>query len=387
MDPHDAAGTPGGRQQRPSPEELAHARRARFYAAHKDELRAAAAAWRHANPERAREHNRNSARRATARTRAAERRRANGRAWYAEHADQERERARRFRAEHPERVREYQARYRERHPERAAENARAAGIRWRDRDPEHTRALQRANADRRRSVDPDINRRYYRAHLEEQRERSRANKARRDRLRDLGLPPRVFHRVYANEKRQHQADADAFFTRPRSTAEVAAIAGEKGLTPAGRLAILEQRHRLTGTTPLDTEVLERLDRATTITVERARWKAQLPGIVAAYVRANRGRIREEIRLDNIARTQTGKPAHDTTKELAHRIRIECFTAASNRLVPSREPERLGRLHALMFPRHTAATAAQHAADTRQREHDAQHLLTLVDQQPASIGGR
>ncbi|WP_448255961.1 hypothetical protein [Microbacterium aurum] len=322
--------------------------RARYYAEHRDRHLALSRRWKQLNPERARELNRDSMRRARLARRKVEARRERGRAWYREHRDQERERARRFRAEHPDKIHQYQQRFRERHPDRVTEQSRRASMRWRDKDAEAVRARQREEAARRREADPNIHRRYYHENLEQQRARSRDGARRRRRLQQLGLPPRRIHRVFANEKRVNEAAADTFFSQRRTAQQKRDLLLERDAPPHARLARADGRRRARAGEP-PSEPID-LASATAIDMERQIWMRVLPDIVTDFLRRNRNRIQEEVRMDSIARQQMGKPPYDLTVELARRLRVEVFMDALKRLVPDGDSERRRRLAETMFPR-------------------------------------
>lgn len=337
---------------------------ARYYAEHREQKRESARRWRAANPERARAHNREYMRRTLAARKAQEMRRASGRAWYQEHRDEERARHRRFRTEHPDKVREYQQRYREKHPDRAVESSRRASQRWRDANADQVRETNRLAAQRRRQENPDYQRRKYQDDIEVQRARSRNNARQRARLRALGLPARRIHTVYAAEKRANQTAADAFFAAQRTVPQLRALELEKRGAPYSRLARAVARRTATGIHPSSLE--RELHAARDIDAERALWVRVLPDMVTTFVERHRDRIREEIRMDSIARQFTGKPAYDVAVELAHRIRAEAFQDAVKHLAPDGDRARLERLHQMMFPRRDARRAAPTA--------DSPHLL-------------
>lgn len=357
------------RGEKPIGDEARRAAVARYYAKHRDQKRESAKGWRAENPDRARAHNREYMRRALAARKAQEARRANGRAWYHEHRDEERARHRRFRAEHPDKVREYQQRYRAKHPDRAAESSRRAAQRWRDANAERTREMNRLAAQRRRQEDPDYQRRKYQEDIEAQRARSRNNARQRARLRALGLPARHIHTVYAADKRADQAAADAFFTARRTAPQLRDLELERRSAPATRRARAGARRTATG---IDSSPLEgQLILARNIDAERALWARMLPDLITRFTERHRDRIREEIRMDSIARQLTGKPAYDIAVELAHRIRADAFRDAANHLAPDGDRARLQRLHQMMFPRHEARQKAQ-MATTQTDALDAAH---------------
>lgn len=335
------------------PVEAKRIQRAAYYAAHRDEARAASRAWKQANPDRSRELNRLSMRRAKRRKSARARKNAHSRAWYAEHREQERARARAFRREHPDKVREYQRRYRERHPDRAAEHARRASQRWRDRNADAVRTANNDRARTRREQDPDSYRRWYAANLEQQRERGRAASRLRSRLKKLGLPPRRIHHAYANERRANTAAADKFFTAHRTAQQKRNLQREKAIIMPTRREVLRARGALKKSPPTVTEVArlrgelatqrERERTELTRTNEHEVWATALPTLMRAYAHEHRTRIGEEVRMDSIARQMAGKEPYDHAAETVRRLRIDGFKRAAEQLVPSGDPATLKRL--------------------------------------------
>lgn len=311
-----------------------------YYQQHRERLLAASRAWKKANPERSRRLNREHMRRAALRKKAAEKRRASGRAWYAAHRDQERERARRFRQQHPEKVREYQARYRANHPERAAEQSRLASQRWRDRNADLIREKQRAAAERSRRADPEAQRRWYHANLEQQRARGREASRLRSRLKRLGLPPRSVHRTYAADKRANTAAGDAFFTRHRTPAEKTALTREAHTPHLG----LDAHHRITGTPGELQHAASKLQHA--LRAGRARDLARQRLLQAAQriERTHGARIRRDVEMDSTARRLRGQPAYDIDQETRRRIAHLAATQTAPTLptknsVPAQPPPR------------------------------------------------
>ncbi len=303
--------------------------------------------------------------------------RASRRAWYRENAAAERARHRRFRTEYPDRVREYQRRYREKDPARARAASRRTTSAWRDRNAAAARAAGREQAARRRAADPDLNRRYYHSNIEAERARSRDNARLRRRLEALGLPPRRIQRVFADERRANDTAATEFFTRPRAARERQDLELERSATPYARLAKAESRRRLRGE-HIDPTELEHLRAAGRADARRRVWVAVLPDLVRTFIQRNHARIREEIRLDDVARRISGKPDRDAATELARRIRTEAFAAVAAELIPGNESEHLGELHALMFPRYTANIERDNAASRAEaRIVEAQRILAVV----------
>lgn len=340
----------------PDAAERARAQRAAYREQHRERLADAVRAWKDANRDRAREHNRGSMRRAAERRAAAEQRRARGRAWYAKHRAQERARARAFRREHPERVREYRRRYVERHPDRAAAAARQASQAWRDRNPDATRRQQRDAARKRREDDPDSYRRWYQQNLEQQRARGREASKLRTRLKQLGLPPRQIHHVYANEKRANDTRANEFFTARRTAAQKQALRHELDPLAHTRVAILAARDRLTGTAPAEPST--ELERESALERERQAWLHALPTLIGGYENRHRARIAEEVRMDSIARATFGRDPYDIPAETARRLRADAFRHAAAHLVPTGDRDKLARLHRLIYPGREAAQRHQ-----------------------------
>lgn len=314
-------------------------------------------AWRVAHPERRRQLTRESARRQAARRRQKAARNARARERYPEIREQAIARGRRFRHEHPEKVREYQRRYKERHPERYRANSAAASQRYRDTQAERIREKQRQAAADRRRENPDYYKEQYARHLEQQRARGRAASRLRSRLKALDLPPRQVHRTYASDKRAHAADADDFFQRRRSV-DARARATLEVIDPdlLEVPARVEVRRRQLARKKNPTSVKQRVERATRSgehhgrahetaaerQAERLRTRRASdlqrvkmahdaarqaildahPKIYEAHCRRRRATIREEVRMDSIARIQRGQPPYVLDDEVAARLEAE-----------------------------------------------------------------
>lgn len=336
-----------------------------------EHLREQTRAWREANRERAREHNRISERKRALRRERNRTRNARARERYPEIRDRQIERGRRFRQEHPDKVREYQRRYEERHPERHRANAAATAQRYRDAHAEEIRERQRLAAAERRRANPDANREQYARHIEQQRERGRIAAQLRARLKALDLPPRHIERTYAADKRANAAAADAYFRRKRSVdirAAIAIEASDAGILelPAGVETRRRQLLRRTPSIPVielvrraarSPEYLQRNQereaarRASTTTSRRARdlervkeshdtaRQAILDSRPAIYER-HRGRrqaqVREEVRMDSIARAQRGLSPYDIEEEIHERLDSEVSEILRRRLSEVRE---------------------------------------------------
>ncbi|WP_341946398.1 hypothetical protein [Microbacterium sp. LWH11-1.2] len=340
--------------------------RRRYREKNSEYLAERARAWREANLERARQHNRDSERRRSARLRQQQARNARARERYPEIRDQQIERGRRFRREHPDKVCEYQRRYKERHPERHRANAAATAQRYRDAHADEIRERQRLAAAERRRANPDAYKEQYARNIEKQRERGRNASRRRARLKALGLPPRHVHRTYAADKRAHTADADEFFRRQRSLDIRSAITLEASHPDA--LAVPDRvdtrrRQLLRGSpsipaiervrrTVREPEYRQRLQdwqdvrRAETLRARRARDLQRVresheaarqkildsrPAIYEGHRRRRQAKVREEVRMDSIARAQRGLPPYDLDRETQERLDAEVAETLRTRL--------------------------------------------------------
>lgn len=324
----------------------------RYYLENRERLLAQTRAWKAANPDRARAHNRESMRRAAVRRKATERRRARGRVWYAEHREQERERARAFRREHPEKVREYKQRFRSRHPGRAAEQSRRGTERWRDRNADAVREKQRAAAAGRREDNPDLNRDYYYGNIEKERQRGREASRRRSRLKQLGLPPRRVQRVYANDRRANDRGADAFFARRRGPGELQQLHRE-GERPfrrptAAQLASIRARRRIMSPGELRTAG-EHLQARLRAAKARDLARAFLPEAVAHVLDRHSTRLRQQIEMDSIARQLRGAEPYDVDAELQRRAGQEAGERVAAVAARSVDEDQMRRLMNASFP--------------------------------------
>lgn len=365
MCPTEDAGENKTPRRRPSwsqtnPDAAAEYRR-RYREAHPEELAALHRRWRELNLERSRELNRESARRQAHRRRQQLKHNAQSRQWYAENRDIALARSRRFRAEHPEKVREYQRRYKERHRERKLENGRRSAQRHRDANAVEIRARQRSMAAARREQNPDEFKQWYQKNIEAQRTRGREASRLRSRLKKLGLPPRRIHSVYADERREHDAAANEYFSRRRTVAERGAIAAEateelpldlpKVIAVRRRVVLREQSAPLE--TPEGEGLVNGQDRGLPPEVfqwrrardlqalkeshERlvAKIRAERPQIFAHRRDRREARLREEIRMDSIARTARGMPPYEVEQEMQARLNAEVAEIVNRRLVAMR----------------------------------------------------
>ncbi len=274
--------------------------------------------WREANPEKHRAHSRATYWRKKRRLL----KNARARTKYAENPQPHRDRARRFRRDHPDKVAEYQRRYRERHPERAAEQSRRASQKWRDAHAEAAREKDRRNATTRREANPDAFRNWYHANIERERERGREASRLRSRLKALGLPPRKITRVYAADRRAHDAAAELFFSRHRNATEKDALRGEgQPLRPpvAARARIKSDL----GPTPAP--LLAEWIRQSVLGRE-GKSPDERRNMLMAYLREHGAALRDEVTLDSRARVARGAPPLDVRKEMAARA-AEALSAA------------------------------------------------------------
>ena len=198
--------------EHPSVDDEAEKRR-QYVAANRDRIRELNRLWRAEHLDRARQLNRDSMRRATARRHREAEVRARGRdrakRWREEHPDRRRAYQQRWVAENREKVREYYNRYYEAHRDEV--NARAAARR--DADPERTKQITRQwaerNKDRRgelqrkRRSDPEI----YQSELETNAAARRLKRS----LNRAGLPPKRIHVATAAERRANEREADTYF--------------------------------------------------------------------------------------------------------------------------------------------------------------------------------
>lgn len=356
-----------GRCWRQENAEYLTAYRRRYREEHAEHIADLNRKWREEHLERSRELNRESNRRQAARKRQRLERNARARARYPEIRDAAIERGRQLRREHPEKVREYRRKYKERHPERVAATLR----RYRDAHADELRERQRRAAAARRTSNPDGYKDWYQRNLEAQRARGRNAARLRSRLKALGLPPGHMHRTYAADRRANDAAADEFFQRRRSADVRAAIATEAGNPDELDIpGTVEARRRQLTRVPSAIGARERIRRATrsgehlrrtrelaaqrraaTIRaqrdtdLQRVRQAHEVarqsildsrPAIYESHRRRHLARVREEVRMDSIARELRGMPAYDIDAETARRLRAEASAIIRTRLEELRE---------------------------------------------------
>ncbi|MDQ0615312.1 hypothetical protein QF046_002953 [Microbacterium sp. W4I4] len=338
------------------PEAAAEGRR-RYREAHHEELAAAHRAWRERHRERSRELNRESQKRQAQRRRQRLKKNAHQRERREQNPDVARAKSRAFREAHPDKIREYQRRYKERHPERARQSSRESAQRYRDKNAEELRAKQRLAAEERRKKNPDQHKQWYEKHLEEQRARGRDAARLQRRLKKLGLPPIRFHRIYAEERRAHDAAAAEYFARRRDVAERGRIAAEASdadaltipkMVAARRRVVLREQSTPNNSTSSKWNasspegdipaIVRRWRRARDLQALREthealveKIRAERPQILEHHRERHEARLREEIRLDSIAREVQGLPPYDVDEEVTARIDNEVTLIVDQRL--------------------------------------------------------
>lgn len=292
--------------------------------------------WNEANPDRRRELNRLSMRRQAERARRRKAKNAKARIWRAENREQERSRSAAFRQEHPETVRQYQRTYKERHPERYRANAAEARRRYVDKNAETVREKGRLAAARQRETNPEALRERYNNNLEAERARSREGARRRRRLEKLGLPPRRIQRVYAGDRRANAAAADEFFARVRSVKERGRIAADLPYEASNIPASVGQARRAYFNAPDPMpEVSPRILALNRLKVQMDRQAQEVlqerPRLLDTHRHRHEARLREEIRMDSIARQLRGRPPLKAGIELEQRLAAEVDTDIKRRL--------------------------------------------------------
>lgn len=381
------------RWRRENPEKIAEYRR-RYAQEHAEHIAELNRAWRETNLDRSRELNRLSARRQAKRRRQRQARNARARERYPKIRDAALDRARRFRQEHPEKVREYQRRYKERHPERARLNAAAASQRYRDAHAEDLRERQRLAAAEHRRANPDAFKDWYAGNREAQRARGRESARAKARLKALGLPARRIQFTYATERRANEKAADEFFQRRRSLDERARIAIEAVGVDALEIPLTVDRRRRQFLRVKPTMSAKERIRRATLRGEHRRRTAEVaaelkqeqvkerrasdlarikrgheaarqkilesrPEIYEYHRRRREAQIREEVRMDSVARQYRGLPAYHVGSETAERMDAEVAGVIRTRLEALKE-RTLSKVDRVL-ERHNSASPLRTAA--------------------------
>jgi hypothetical protein len=360
------------------PEQNAATRRI-WVEANRDRIRESNRRWRAENIERARQLNRNAARRAALRRQrdAEQRARAQERAkqWRESHLDEVRSHHAQWVALNREKVREYSARYYEAHRDEINERSAAR----RDANPERAKQWRKAWAERNKGRLAELQRerrsdpRVYQAQLE-------ANAAARRlkrRLKNAGLPPKQVHPVAAAERRAHERAAEQYFTDPSLAERVrqSAVFAETltahlrdhepqmrefaaayvasrsrlGLPPVGIEEMVSARAvdvvlgKLQHTDLLasrDIAAAVRNSRAILRREQRDRQIDQLLRAVVTHANDQRDRLELDIEIENRARAHRGLPRVQTDallvqlalREVVDRVPINQLTAENIRAV-------------------------------------------------------
>ena len=285
--------------------------------------------YRAAHPDRVRQSSKDNLARRRARLEVEEHRRAADRArareWAAAYPDRARERSRAWSEQHPERRRELQRDYYRRNAEDRRRATRDQNTRRRQ-NPAQREQERQYQAERRdvrnaqqtiRRSDPEIRERQN----QDQNERRRRERRRRQ----LGLPPRLPHRTTLNAREENASAARAFFSQRRGPrairllreeqAEVRAAAwlGSEACRAEGLMALIEADAR-----------------------RPALLTAAVNEILSTEVGA---RLREEVRMDSIARRLRGATPYPDAEAEALRRALAALTARHpprpERVVPPR----------------------------------------------------
>jgi hypothetical protein len=268
-----------------------------------------------ANPEKVRQDRRDYEQRRQERLTAEETRRTKNRQrareWAA--ANPERARARReaWNGQHPERVRELQRNYHQRNIDERKRAARDQNTRRRQ-DPaqrERERGYQTARSDvrnagqRARRADPELREKLN----QEQNERRRRERRRRQ----LGLPPRRPHRATINERAENAAAASVFFSRRHSPSDVRAL--------------LQDQAEVRAASSLTSDPFWAAELAAQIRAD-ARLPARIAALTDQKLATFEGaRLREEVRLDSVARTLRGAQPYANLEAEARRRALAALT--------------------------------------------------------------
>jgi hypothetical protein len=268
-----------------------------------------------ANPEKVRQDRRDYEQRRQERLKAEDARRTKNRQrareWAAANPDRARAKRKAWNEQHPERARELQRNYHQLNSDERKRAAREQNTRRR-KDPaqrEREREYQAARSDVRnagqrvRRADPEVRDKLN----QEQNERRRRERRRRQ----LGLPPRRPHRATINERAENAAAASAFFSRRHSPAEVRTL--------------LQKQAEVRAAASLTSDSFWAAELAAQI-----RTDARLPARIAALTNqklatGEGGRLREEVRLDSIARAQRGAQPYSSLEGEARRRALVALT--------------------------------------------------------------
>jgi hypothetical protein len=333
------------RYRESNPEKNSTIRRS-WVEANRDRIRESNRRWRAENIERARQLNRDAARRAVLRRQKDTEERARGRdrakRWRDAHLDEIRSYHKQWVAQNSDKIREYSVRYYNTHRDEV--NARAAARR--DANPERANHWRRAWAERNsdrlaelqreRRKNPEI----YQAQLEAN---SAARRLKR-RLANTGLPPKRVHPAKAAERRTNEQAADKYFSDPSLAEHVRQLAvftetltshlrvhepnmrefaasylafrARLGLPPVAVDDVVYSRAVEVVLSDLQrTELLSSRDIFAAVRNSRSvlqreqceHQSVQLLRTVVAHVSNQRDRLESDVDLENLAREQRGLP--------------------------------------------------------------------------------
>lgn len=227
------------------------------------------------------------------------------RAWATANPERVRQRQQAWNAQNPERVREHKRNYYHRNREARQAAGRDQNARRRRNPAEREKARQyQAKHRERRNLRQKERRSTPEGRAQHNREQNE-RRARERRRRELGLPPRSMHRATINERVRNAAAAEEFFTRRRNSRELRLLGEE--LAEVRAEAALASAARW------------RANLAAQIRADAER-PARIAAAVSRLLETHDGiRLKEEVRMDSIARTLRGKgPYPDLDAETRRR---------------------------------------------------------------------
>lgn len=264
------------------------------------------AEYRERNREVIREKNRNHMRDVYQKEKAAEeqRKKAVERAgeWAKANPQKRQEQRERYKAQHPEKYRAAQREYYHRNKDAIQARRQEREL----RDPEKARETRRRDQEKwfskqttgRRKPTPE-QREKYRAQTAEKRALER-------RLQSAGLPPRRLRRTLTAERRANVAEAESFFSRARSRAELRRVS-EGDLAP---------------------DLVQGWAQYSTLIRRRAEFRAA----IQAHIDKHGRELRDDIELDSRARQARGKDPLNADAEV-HRRALEAVRLAYGGMAP------------------------------------------------------
>ena len=305
------------------------------------------ARYRAAYPDRVRQSRRGNLARRRARLEAEGKRRTRDRQrvheWAAAHPDRARVRSRAWSEQNPDRRRELQRNYYQRNQEERQRATREQNTRRRQ-DPAQREQERQHQAARRevrnaqqmaRRSDPEARDK----HNQEQNERRRRERRRHQ----LGLPPRRTHRATINEREANASAAHAFFSRRRGAGEI-------------RLH-REEQAEVRAAASLASDALWGQELAARIQADAtgpARTAVAVNELLATEVGT---RLREEVRMDSIARRMRGAEPYPHAEAEVRRRAITALTPRRAALAEGDVPAHGRASKARLFGRVSQRTRA------------------------------